>query len=84
MLRLAVSPVVGIFQTPRHRNESSVFWRICYDLCTTLVSGVLSGRRDTLWLVDLPLIDIFVCFFHSRHFSTAGVFMGYTQARGSW
>ena len=59
-----------------------VFWRICYDRCKTLVSGVLTGRGDTLWLVDSLLIDTFVIFFYSRHFSTAGMFTGYTSAAG--
>ena len=46
LLRLAVSPVAERFQTPRHRNESRVFWRDCYDRFTTLVSGVFGGERE--------------------------------------
>ena len=82
LLRLAVSLVIEFFSDTETQERKCVFWCICYDLCTTFVSGVLAGRSDTLWLVDLLLIDIFVIFFHSRHFSTAGVFTGCTLARG--
>ena len=51
------------FQTPNCRNESHAFWCICYNLCTTLVSGVLAGRECMLQLVMLPLIGIFVIIF---------------------
>ena len=84
VLRLAVSPVVEIFQTPRLRNETRVFWRICYDLCTTVVSRVLAGRGGTLWLVDLLLIDIFVLCFTRAIFQPQGCSQGtlWLGARG--
>ena len=40
-----------------------VVWRICYDRCTTRVSGALAGREDTLRLATLPnryLCDLFL------------------------
>ena len=81
LLHLTVSPVVEHFQTPRHRNESRVFWRVCYDRFTALVSGVLAGRGDTLWLVDLLLIDRFVIFFTRAIFQPQGCSRG-TLAAG--
>ena len=63
-------------QTPYHRDESYVFWRICYDQCTTLVSRVLAGRGGTLWLVNLLLIDTFVIFFTCASFQPQGCSQG--------
>ena len=45
------------------------------------MSGILAGSRNTLWLVDLFLIDIFMIFY-SFYFSTAEVFTGYKSAMG--
>ena len=37
------------------------------------MSGVLAGRRDTLWLIDWLLIVIFVIFFTRVIFNHRGV-----------
>ena len=41
-----------------------------------VVSGVLAGRRDTLWLVDLLLTDIFAIFFTRAIFQPQGCSRG--------
>ena len=42
------------------------------------------GRGDTLWLVDLLLIDIFVIFFTRAIFQPQGCSRGTLRRRGSW
>ena len=72
LLRLAVSPVVDIFSDIETQDRMScilahlLLW--VHDAC----AGVLAGRRDTLGLVDLLLIDILVIFFTRAIFQPQG------------
>ena len=72
------------FQTPRHRRENHAFWRICYDRCTTLMSGVLAGGGDTLELFNLLSIDVFLNVFTRAIFKPHGCSRGTLRLRGSW
>ena len=87
LLRFSVWRAVEKFLTPNRRNESVVFWRICYDRCT-MIFFVLSVLcvLCSFFLCLLSVLsfckrrpcDLF--FFYSRYFWTVGVFTGYLHS----